>query len=231
MNLPQTTTAAATPNDRCPMSPPIPGTWQAQVRDWTIAASQYPPGSRERNHYLTKIIRVITPKLWRVYSPYYADALQQTMLYFSRAVCTTFDPDRASIVTWLNAYLRYRHRDLVREAAQDQARTVPVDAEFAKLSDRKGYVLEAIVSSDYGARDQLDRLMDWVEQDPDGVLRRVHLTGRPDINGQQLLRLRLSPQTKSWQAISQQLGQKVPTLSSFYQRKCLPLLRSFWLDQ
>jgi hypothetical protein len=35
-------------------------------------------------------------------SSYYADALQQTWLHFSKHICTTYDPDRASVVTWLN---------------------------------------------------------------------------------------------------------------------------------
>ena len=73
-------------------------------------ACKHPPGSAARQRNLTRIIRLISPKLWREHTPYYQDALQQTWVYFCHNICEgrtgrAYDPDRGTIVTWLNFYV------------------------------------------------------------------------------------------------------------------------------
>ena len=74
--------------------------------------------SIERRLGLTKIVRltVKSGRLWKENTPYYEDALQQTWLYFCRNLCEAatgekYDPNRSSVTTWLNAYLRRRLQD------------------------------------------------------------------------------------------------------------------------
>jgi hypothetical protein len=184
-------------------------------------AKQHPAGSYQRNRYLNQLIRAIAPKLWRTSSPYYADALQQTWVYFAKHVCTAYDPDRASMVTWLNVHLRYRHQDLVREGYERMQRERAIDQE----SD--DYPALELPAREMGSLELLQQVEAWVKADPDQVLVSTHLRQRPDVNCQALLLLRLPSQMVAWKDISAQWQVSVPTLSAFYQRKCLPYLREF----
>ena len=88
----------------------------AQLLQLVETACAHPPGSPQRQRGLTQIVRLVTPKLWRASKAYYADALQQTWIYFCRNLCeaTTgraYDSTKASIPTWLNAYLKRRLQD------------------------------------------------------------------------------------------------------------------------
>jgi hypothetical protein len=184
-------------------------------------AKQYPAGSHHRNRCLNQLIRAIAPKLWYTHSPYYADALQQTWVYFAKHVCTTYDPNRASLVTWLNVYLRYRHRDLVCQGVERAWRERAIDQES------EDYPALELPARDMGSLDLLHQVEAWVKADPDRVLVKTHLQHRPEVNGQALLLLRLPSQRVAWKDISAQWQVPVSTLSGFYQKKCLPHLREF----
>jgi hypothetical protein len=69
-------------------------------------------------------------------------------------------------------------------------------------------------------------LVMWVQTDSEGELRRTCIKGRPDVNCQVLILQRLPPEV-SWKELSEEFGLSIPTLSSFYQRQCLPRLRKF----
>ncbi|MDX2230566.1 MAG: sigma-70 family RNA polymerase sigma factor [Leptolyngbyaceae cyanobacterium bins.349] len=197
--------------------------WQIKVQDLILTARKYPQDSRQRNQCLTQVIRIVAPKLWKFYTPQYADALQQTWLYFIKNVCTAYDPTRASIVTWLNTYLRYRHQDLVNETLKKQYMEVSIDVEREGNDGTSAKVFE-LPTRNYGSLSLLDELVEWVQSDVDGELQRTHLKGRPDVNCRSLILLRLPPETP-WKEMSEHLGVPIPTLSSFYRRHCIPYLR------
>ncbi|MDJ0717120.1 MAG: hypothetical protein QNJ54_23380 [Prochloraceae cyanobacterium] len=71
-----------------------------------------------------------------------------------------------------------------------------------------------------------EKVTNWVESDREGKLRSVHIQGNPAITCQKLILRRLPPET-SWKKLSEEFGIGVSTLSSFYQRQCLPCLRKF----
>lgn len=192
---------------------------------WVQLARQYPPGNPMRDRHLTQIIRSVTPKLWRFPTPYYADALQQTWEYFAKNICTTYDPRRASVVTWLNTYLRYRHADLLRRATADRQRHIDLDA-----LDYQQYGLHGRhFAQNHDSLSLLQAVVEWIHEDPTGELCCIHLVGHPEINCQALLLLRLPPE-KPWKEISAEFGVSISTLASFYQRQCLPRLRQFGQD-
>lgn len=196
--------------------------WQTQVQDFVLQARKYPCGSRQRNYYLTQIIRLVGPRLWKFHTPYYADALQQTWIYFVKHVCTTYDPSRASVVTWLNSHLRFRHQDLVQAAQKSQNREMSLDAE---LRDPYGTTIGVfdIPTREYGSLSLLEEIIHAVQTDADGALQRSHIKDHPDANCQALILLRLPPETP-WKEISARFGIPIPTLSGFYQRHCIPYL-------
>ncbi|MCC5616867.1 sigma-70 family RNA polymerase sigma factor [Nostoc sp. CHAB 5836] len=203
-----------------------------QLRCLVTEACGHPPGSPQRQKLLTQIIRLTASKLWRESTSYYQDALQQTWLYFCRNVCEgltgqTYDPTYGSVITWLNAYLKRRLQDFYIHQNREQATTVPLKIR----QSTSGGTTETIDPVDnLPANPQVPPILEdleiWVRTDSDGELRGTYIKGRPDVNCQVLILKRLPPEV-GWKELSEEFGLSIPTLSSFYQRQCLPRLRKF----
>lgn len=195
-------------------------------------ACKYPPGSPQRQRYLTQAIRLTASKLWRENVAYYQDALQQTWEYFCKNICerTTgerYDPARGSVITWLNYYLKRRLQDFYIEQQKQQIRTAGSQRQSARSGEQEGEIDPVDrVAAPADVPPILEAVQTWAEADPSGELCRTHIEGKPEVNCQVLILRRLPPET-SWKDLSEELGAAVPTLSSFYQRQCLPRLRKF----
>lgn len=191
-------------------------------------ACSFPPGHVERQKALTQIVTIVKPRLWRDGGAYYADALQRTWMYFCQNICEeagntgqAYDPDRSSIVTWLNAYLKRRLQDFEIDTYARRNRFV---TPYADASSGQSPIDR--VASPPEIPPIFERVMGWVKDDASGELRRTHVRDRPDINAQTLILRRLPPEV-SWQDLADEFGVSVSTLSSFYQRHCMPRLRAF----
>ncbi|MBD2088577.1 sigma-70 family RNA polymerase sigma factor [Microcoleus sp. FACHB-1515] len=198
-----------------------------RLRNLVEETCRHPAGSVKRQRGLTQIIRSTTPKLWRDYSPYYADALQQTWMYFCQNICEAktgaqYDPNFGSVATWLNAYLKRRLQDGFIEQQKRATQTAQVKRSHSEEE------LDPVdnLAAEPDAPPILEDVKAWVEADFSGELRRVHIEGHPTVTVQQLILRRLPPET-SWKALAAEFGLSVSTLSSFYQRQCLPRLRKF----
>ncbi|MDF5709602.1 MAG: sigma-70 family RNA polymerase sigma factor [Nostoc sp. S4] len=203
-----------------------------QITCLIAQARKYSPRSPQRQKLLTQIIHLIQDKLWKENTPYYQDALQQTWLYFCRNVCDgltgqVYDPTQGSVITWLNAYLKRRLQDFYLNQNREKATTVSLKVRQCK-SGEIGETIDPIdnIPATPPAPPILDNLETWVKTDSDTELRSTHIKGRPDVNCQVLILKRLSPEV-GWKELSQEFGLSIPTLSSFYQRQCLPRLRKF----
>lgn len=203
-----------------------------QLRHLVTQACGNPPGSPQRQKLLTQIIRLSAKKLWRESTPYYQDALQQTWLYFCRNICEgltgqKYDPTYGSVITWLNAYLKRRLQDFYLNQNKEQATTVPMRVRQSKSGDSSDLIdpVENLAATPE-TPPILEELEMWVKTDPTGELRSTCIKGRPDVNCQVLILKRLPPEA-SWKELSEEFKLAIPTLSSFYQRQCLPRLRKF----
>ncbi len=207
--------------------------FRQQIRE----TCQHPPGSLERQRGLTKIIRTIAQsgKLWREASEYYEDALQQTWIYFCQNLCeattarSAYDPEVGSVTTWLNAYLKRRLQDGRIQKSEDQKKRAFLDQSSDDFRESITNPIENI-ASDPDIPLLLEETYTWAEEDLTGELRHTHIKNRPDITAQSLILKRLPPET-SWEVLSQEFKVSISTLSSFYQRKCLPLLCRFGQSQ
>lgn len=201
-----------------------------KLTNLVVETCQHPQGSLERQRGLNKLIRIIqrSGKIWRDSSPDYEDALQQTWLYFCRNLCeaitakSAYAPNKASITTWLNNYLRPRLLDLRIEMQRRQVTFFNNEKEGGRdIIDE----IPASESEPVAGEDLLILVCTWIENDPEGMFRRTYIRDRPDANAQ-FLCLRILPYGKpNWQNLSTELGISVSTLSSFYTRKCIPLLK------
>lgn len=203
-----------------------------QLRSLAVEACKHPPGSLLRQRNLTRIIRLASTRLWREYSPHYQDAVQKTWIYFCQNLCEgvtgkRYDPDRSTIITWLNYYLRRRLQDSFTEVLQERSRTVSMQVRVGRSGGSEEVIdpLDSVAASP-DVPPILEQVRAWVEADATGELRRVCIEGHPRINCQVLILRRLPPET-GWKELSEEFGLAVSTLSSFYQRQCLPRLRKF----
>lgn len=204
-----------------------------QLRQLVIEARQYPSGHLKRKQCLTQIVRLIeqSRKLWHEHTPYYEDALQQTWVYFCQNICEAgtgeqYDPDRSSVVTWLNRYLKWRLQDFRINKQKHLARYTSK----APSAINKNQDVTDNLAAPPDTPPILETTRHWVETDPSGELRSVHIQNRPDVTCQVLLLRRLPPE-QGWEKVSEEFGLPISTLSSFYQRQCITRLRNFGLSQ
>jgi hypothetical protein len=204
---------------------------EKDLRQLVQEACRHPPGSVKRQKGLTQIIRQVSGKLWRDSMSYYQDALQQTWVYFCQNICESstterYNPDRGSVTTWLNAYLKRRLQDFYIENQKQQATRASERVFQSRSGEAKLVNPVDSLPANPDIPPILDAVKAWAETDPTGELRATHIAGYPEINCQLLILRRLPPET-GWKELSAELGPSVSTLSSFYQRQCLPRLRKF----
>ncbi|MBT9316238.1 sigma-70 family RNA polymerase sigma factor [Leptothoe spongobia] len=207
---------------------------QEQVQILIAEACRHPIGSLQRQKHLTKIIHLISNRLWHENTSYYQDALQQTWMYFCQNLCegktgNVYDPKKASVITWLNAYLKRRLQDGYIDVQKQRARTLN------HLSSGTDSVTQSTDPVDRLAAQPdipplLAEIRAWAKSDPGRKLTRIHLTNHPHITCQLLILKRLPPETP-WKELATEFGVTISTLSSFYQRKCMPLLCEFAKSQ
>ena len=194
-------------------------------------ACKYPPGSKERQKNLTKIIRLVNGQLWQENTPYYEDSLQETWIYFCRNICEgksgqVYDPDKASVVTWLNNYLKWRLKDAYIRTEKQKQQTISTQV------DENNKIIAPIdnLSAKADIPPILEEIKKWALEDTQNKLGRISLENKPQITAQVLILRRLPPET-AWSKLAEEYGVAAGTLSSFYQRKCKRLLREFSKSQ
>ncbi|MEA5463418.1 sigma-70 family RNA polymerase sigma factor [Leptothoe sp. PORK10 BA2] len=196
-----------------------------ELRRLACEACRHCLGSKERQRYLTQLIRLVKSRLWRDNSPYYQDALQQTWIYLCQNLCEgktakPYDPEIASVTTWLNKYLKFRLSDFEQAVKADRARYVSAYGEDGGTAD-----VVATLTAKPEIPPILERVQDWLNQNA-GELRKIHIANDPKINCYELILRRLPPETP-WQALENEFGVSYKTLESFYRRQCKPRLREF----
>lgn len=206
---------------------------EQQLEQLVTETCQHPHKSIARQRGLTSLIRLInqSQKLWKDPSPYYEDALQLTWLYFCRNLCealtakSAYDSERGNVITWLNSYLKYRLQDMKAEIVEKVKKSISEDRGLEEIS----YTINSVVTPEHSS-DLLEQVRQWVKTDNTKVLRKTHIRDRADVNAQVLILKRLPPET-NWQTLAQEFSLPISTLSSFYQRKCIPLLKELYEQQ
>jgi DNA-directed RNA polymerase specialized sigma24 family protein len=204
-----------------------------------LEAREYPVGSPQRQQRLTYVIRQMqrSGKIWRDYQisvDQYNEALQQTWVYFCQNL-NSYDPTRANPLTWFNCILKFRIKDLRRKTIEEERR---IHQNFVNDSTGEAAIdlIDRLPAPDANKAEQmLNDLLTWLNQER-STLEQKSIRNHAAINVYTLIARRLPTEHQvSWQTLSQEFGVSVPTLSSFYQRQCIPLLREFsqvqgWLE-
>ncbi|MDZ8235561.1 MAG: sigma-70 family RNA polymerase sigma factor [Nostoc sp. ChiQUE01a] len=198
-----------------------------QLQQLVVEACSYPARSLIRRQKLNEIVRVVmkSGKLWQENTPYYKDALQQTWLYFCRNP-EQYDPERCSLITWLDNCLKWRLQDFRSLEIENQARTVSIST--LKIQQITNSIESLPASADIPPI--LEETYNWVLTDPEGELSTIHVKGRPEVSCKTIILLRLPPETP-WKTIAEKFNLPPSTAPNFYKRECLPRLRNFALKQ
>lgn len=195
------------------------------LRHLVDAARSHPSGSRERRRALAQLISVLqrSKQLTRphrgqfqgFYEDIYQEALQRLFTY----VCDRIDDynaERGRVLQWVNFLLSRR---FFIEASREVLPTVPkgIDAKTVKRLS-----LEELDSNQPSELDtQLapslsEDLKRYIQEDPERLFQTTCVEKHPSASFQYIALRRLDGY--SWKEISTELGVRIPTLSSFYQR-------------
>ena len=203
------------------------------LRTLIAEACNHPPKSLDRRQKLSEVHRLVmkSGKLWREYTPYYNDAVQE-MWEFCCQNPEQYNPTLKSVITWLDDYLKKRLRNL-RDAKYRQQRR-----EITALQTESGDTTDPVAN--LAARPDIQpileiwqKTLDWVQTDPDNVLCSSCFRGYCKVNCQALI-LRRFPSETPWSTIAAEFNltpSEAKDLPKVYSRKCLPLLRKFAVSQ
>lgn len=188
-----------------------------RLEQLAILAQNHSPLSLERQIALTKLIREIlqSGRFW--YPPSggysedaYNEAKQNLLLYICQEI-EKYNPERGSVMAWVNMLLARRFfRDAVTKVRDQHVVQSPTIFDLDKLAlPEKAPLLS-------------ERIRELLEEDPEDLFKQEYIGNKPEANFQALAVRRCSG--IAWQEISSELGIPVSTLSCFYQR-CLRKFR------
>jgi len=206
---------------------------EAKILQLIQETCQHPSGSLARQKGLNQIILLIqkTGKLLRGTGiPDAEEALQETWWFFCRNLCEAtsakepYNPDKSSVITWINNYLSYRLQDKKISFYEQKKKF-----NFL-LEDNEQQIDPAnLIPAPPEPRPILNEIQEWLKNEST-QLQRIHIRDRPDVNCYVLITRRLPPET-AWIDLSLEFDIPVATVSNFYQRQCFPRLLNFGKSQ
>lgn len=191
------------------------GEQDERLKQLALAAQKHPPMTKERQLALTQLYEEILKSgrlcrpyrdwdyLQGIYEDVYNEALQELWIYICQNI-DSYNPERAPVMRWINFLMetRFFRREL------DKLKNIKVERRtLAELENIPNPEEETPL---------LERVKQYIEEDPEGILKEHYIENRPDANFQIVAQKRLNGQ--AWKSISDDLGIKIPTLSSFYNR-------------
>lgn len=187
-----------------------------------------------------------SPNLLRNSHSDYSHALNRTLAWVSEHICE-FAPRSSSIsedlTRWVNGYLRWRIQDLYSPGKIQVGEGNPIELDqpiaaesgqttFGEViadprSKRMNILDQRIEEIQREERERLgQRLKEYLENDPEDVLKKCHPRKYPECNCQVLVvLLKLSEPPKTMRSIANQFGVDEQTLHHHWRKKCLPLLQ------
>jgi hypothetical protein len=225
-----------------------------RLRQLIAVVCQYPDATPEWRRAMHRLLIVIQglPEFSKYSLPgrpdYFLDALNRTWEWLSREIRNfklQTSSIRADLVKWINGYLYWRIKDLrPSEASSPISLDTPIGnpaegATFLDLQSETGISPPTLSDLDSYIRqlqkEEIQRtgleLELYIEQDPEGRLRRCHPRREPDCNCQLLSqRLCLKHPPDSLANIAWELNINYQTVAAHWRRKGLPLLQQIAIE-
>ncbi|NEP01463.1 MAG: sigma-70 family RNA polymerase sigma factor [Symploca sp. SIO2E9] len=205
----------------------------ARLKQLALEAQRYPKKSKQRQRALAKLLSAIS-RSGKLTHPYpgqfqgfyqdiYAEGKQRLFCHICERI-DEYDSQR-EVLQWAN--FLFKRRFFV-EAAREVMPTVP------KGVNQKQIIRLTIEDLDknnpYSVNSQLtptlsQEIIHFLELDPEGIFKETYAAKNPKANFRFLALQIISGY--SWKEIAEQLGMKIPTLSSFYQRSLVKFAPKF----
>ena len=183
------------------------------LKQLATIAQQNPPFTQAWQVALTKLVNLIicSGKLCHpqsgkfsagVYEDIYNEARQELLLYICQNI-HKYDPERSSVMTWVNFLLERRFfPEAIPKILNEKGIT--------KITDEEN------IASPKVTKDLTVILRECIESDPEDIFKNKYIENYPQANFQALVQRRLSG--KSWKEISAEFEINLKTVSSFYYR-------------
>jgi hypothetical protein len=214
------------------------GELDRHLQQLAVEAQRHPAKSKERQRALARLFRAmqqsgklahfrsVCPDMLRSsYEEIYAEALQNLFCYITEHL-ERYDPKQGEVLQWANGILRWRILDAVNKFGQFFS-NLPHNTQIIDLGDLDARI-QPITELNPSLAEQVIQV---IKEDPEGIFKSTYTGDHPHANFQFIALQRANGQ--SWEAISQQLGNKIPALSNFYQRslkKFAPKIREYLSD-
>lgn len=189
-----------------------------ELKRLAIASIRHPPLSKERQQTLANLVHTLLASgelegCRKSKSQFdrdvYDEAVQELMLYICENI-EKYDPKRGSFVEWAVMLMSKRFTHLVLSRASN-----PQLKQFPTESDLDNF-LENIILPE-SSPSLMEEVKNYVELDPERLLRSQFLKNNKHLDFQILVRRRLLGDT--WKEISEDTGIEISSLHSFYQRR------------
>ena len=198
-------------------------TIERQMQRLAIEAQKHPALSPQRQITLNKLVRevmrsecIARPQInsWppNIYEDLHNEALQRTLVEICQKI-DSYHPEYP-FMSWVNYLLKYRFLNVVRDRYSSKTVNLPCleNLDFS--------------TPDSEMDDEIAMLRDFLQADPENLLKDESLRGRPDITFQYLAWERFV-EDKTWEVLAAELGISLQTLCSFFNRKLRKLMPYF----
>ncbi|NET55226.1 MAG: helix-turn-helix transcriptional regulator [Symploca sp. SIO2E6] len=180
--------------------------------------------------------------------PYYLEALDKTWEWVSKSICTFQQRPHLSLeeslVKWINGYLAWRIRDLYLKQNPQYTKEISLDTPTNPSAENSSTLLEQLSETNLGPptltgldgyleanrtkiiQEIFARFEDYVEKDPEGILRNCYPRNCHQCHCQLLCQRLLFQETPvKVSQLARNLGVNHQTLRYHWKAKCLPLLQ------
>ncbi len=205
-----------------------------RLKQLATKAQQHPPKSLARQQALAELLsaiqqsgKLVHPRQGQFqgfYEDIYAEAQQRLFAFICEHI-DRYDPKK-EVLQWANFLLRQR---FFIEASRE---ILPLVSNGSKQSQVKRQTLLDLdrphLTEANPQPSLFEEIRQCLEEDPEGVFQATHIGNQPQANFQFLAIQRISGYT--WKEISTEVGIKIPSLSSFYERslaKFAPTIRRY----
>jgi uncharacterized protein YerC len=208
-----------------------------KLKEFALEAKRYPRRDSRRQKALHQLIVNLQGKLDRPrvpdhlrssYTEIYETACQQIFQDLCTTAIERYDPEQLEVLPWVNYLLHKRFPRAIEEIAGKLKKERNTGEKYSPTISMDLQKLEQLQSGvdnplyDPLAAEEVREFFDFLEADPGGRLKAIHVEGCPEAN-LQFLAIRLR-QGYNWREISEELGVSKSTLSGFFWKNW----RRFW---
>jgi hypothetical protein len=153
----------------------------------------------------------------------YEEALSRTWEWFNKDICQSYNPEKASFITWFNQKLKFRILDVIRDQEKDNKRRLHLPAD----EENSEWIYPPAPEPDRW-HETIQEWLDLVQNHPQ-QFRNCRMQNHPDVNCQflliHILQVLRDSGDISWDVLAQKYGVEASALRRFCKLRCFPIFK------